>query len=41
MINLPLIPVEPRSIEDTQHYIEAEAKKWGELITKLGLAGSQ
>jgi LysR family cyn operon transcriptional activator len=39
--NIGLIPVEPRSVEETQHYIAAEAQKWGELIRKLGLAGSQ
>ncbi len=39
--NLDLIPVAPASIEDNQQYIASEAKKWGDLITKLGLAGSQ
>jgi len=39
--SLDLIPVVPGSIEDNQQYIAAEAKKWGALITKLGLAGSQ
>lgn len=41
IVNLGLIPVEPRSIEETQQYIASEAKKWGDLITRLGLAGSQ
>ncbi|MEQ1776655.1 MAG: tripartite tricarboxylate transporter substrate binding protein, partial [Burkholderiales bacterium] len=39
--NLDLIPVAPVSIEEHQQYIAAETKKWGALITKLGLAGSQ
>jgi tripartite-type tricarboxylate transporter receptor subunit TctC len=39
--SLDLIPVTPGSIEDTQQYIAAEAKKWGDLVRKLGLAGSQ
>jgi tripartite-type tricarboxylate transporter receptor subunit TctC len=39
--NLDLIPVAPASIEEHQQYIASEAKKWGALITKLGLAGSQ
>jgi tripartite-type tricarboxylate transporter receptor subunit TctC len=39
--NLDLIPVAPASIEDNQQYIASEARKWGALITKLGLAGSQ
>ena len=38
---LDLIPVTPASAEDTQQYIAAEAKKWGELVRKLGLAGAQ
>ena len=39
--NLNLIPVAPGSIEENQQYIAAEAKKWGDLIRKLGLAGTQ
>ena len=41
MVSLGLIPVEPRPVEENRRYIAAEAKKWGDLITKLGLAGSQ
>jgi tripartite-type tricarboxylate transporter receptor subunit TctC len=39
--NLGLIPIDPPSIEETQQYIAAEAKRWGELVRRLGLAGSQ
>ncbi len=39
--NLDLIPLTPPSVEDTQQYIAAETKKWGDLVRKLGLAGSQ
>jgi tripartite-type tricarboxylate transporter receptor subunit TctC len=39
--NLDLIPLMPASVEDTQQYIAAETKKWGDLVRKLGLAGSQ
>jgi tripartite-type tricarboxylate transporter receptor subunit TctC len=39
--SLDLIPVTPASVEDTQLYIAAEAKKWGDLVRKLGLAGTQ
>ena len=39
--NLDLIPVTPASIESQQQYIAAEARKWGDLVRKLGLAGSQ
>lgn len=38
---LDLIPVPPASIEIHQQYIAAEARKWGDLVRKLGLAGSQ
>lgn len=41
IVNLDLIPVEPQSIEENQRYIASEAKKWGDLIRKLGLEGSQ
>ncbi len=39
--SLDLIPVPPASIESNQQYIAAEARKWGDLVRKLGLAGSQ
>ena len=39
--NLDLIPVMPTSVEENQQYIAAEARKWGDLVRKLGLAGSQ
>ena len=39
--SLDLIPVIPASVEENQQYIAAEARKWGDLIRKLGLAGSQ
>lgn len=39
--NLGLIPYEPRSIEENQRYLAAETERWGALIRKLGLAGSQ
>ena len=39
--NLDLIPVTPDSIESNQQYIAAEARKWGDVVRKLGLPGSQ
>jgi tripartite-type tricarboxylate transporter receptor subunit TctC len=39
--SLGLIPVDPPSIEETQRYIAAETEKWGSLVKKLGLEGSQ
>jgi tripartite-type tricarboxylate transporter receptor subunit TctC len=41
IVSIGLIPQEPRSIEENRQYIAAETKKWGEVLTKLGLAGSQ
>ncbi len=39
--NLDLIPAAPASIDEHRQYIASETKKWGDLIRKLGLAGSQ
>ena len=41
IVNLGLIPFEPRSIEENQRYLAAETERWGGVIRKLGLAGSQ
>jgi tripartite-type tricarboxylate transporter receptor subunit TctC len=39
--NIGLLPLTPPSIEETQKYIDSEREKWGSLVRKLGLAGSQ
>lgn len=39
--NIGLIPVDSPSIEGIQQYFQSEAEKWGGLVNKLGLAGSQ
>ncbi len=39
--SLGLIPIDPLSIEDAQAYMRAETTKWGDLVRKLGLAGTQ
>jgi tripartite-type tricarboxylate transporter receptor subunit TctC len=39
--NIGLLPVAPPSLEETQKYIASEREKWGTLVRKLGLAGSQ
>ena len=36
-----LIPYESPSVEGIQSYIKAETEKWGTLVRKLGLEGSQ
>jgi len=39
--NIGLIPLDIASVEDTRSYIRAEGEKWGALVRKLGLQGSQ
>jgi tripartite-type tricarboxylate transporter receptor subunit TctC len=41
IVGIGLIPQEQRSIEENRQYIAAETKKWGDVLTRLGLAGSQ
>jgi len=36
-----LLPIDPPSIADTETYLAAEREKWGSLVRKLGLEGSQ
>jgi tripartite-type tricarboxylate transporter receptor subunit TctC len=36
-----LLPLTPPSLEETRKYVAAEQEKWGSLVRKLGLAGSQ
>jgi tripartite-type tricarboxylate transporter receptor subunit TctC len=39
--NIGLIPIDPPSVDGTRDYIKAEQVKWGALVEKLGLKGSQ
>jgi tripartite-type tricarboxylate transporter receptor subunit TctC len=36
-----LIPIDIASVDDMRGYIKSEAEKWGSLVRKLGLEGSQ
>jgi tripartite-type tricarboxylate transporter receptor subunit TctC len=36
-----LIPLDIAPVEDVRRYIAAEGEKWGALVRKLGLQGSQ
>jgi tripartite-type tricarboxylate transporter receptor subunit TctC len=36
-----LIPLNPPSVAETQAYLKSEREKWGALVKKLGLEGSQ
>jgi tripartite-type tricarboxylate transporter receptor subunit TctC len=40
-ISVGLIPIDTASIDDMRAYIRSERNKWGSLVHKLGLAGSQ
>jgi tripartite-type tricarboxylate transporter receptor subunit TctC len=40
-INVGLIPIETASPQGVRDYIRSEQDKWGSLVRKLGLAGSQ
>jgi tripartite-type tricarboxylate transporter receptor subunit TctC len=39
--NIGLIPITPPSVEETSAYIKSEQAKWGALVEKLGLKGTQ
>jgi tripartite-type tricarboxylate transporter receptor subunit TctC len=41
MAVLGLIPLNPPSLEETDKYLKSEREKWGALVRKLGLEGSQ
>jgi tripartite-type tricarboxylate transporter receptor subunit TctC len=39
--NVGLIPNDSPPVEGIRAYIKSEREKWGSLVNKLGLAGSQ
>jgi tripartite-type tricarboxylate transporter receptor subunit TctC len=39
--NIGLIPITPPSVAETSDYIKSEQVKWGTLVEKLGLKGTQ
>ena len=39
--NIGLIPITPPSVSETSEYIKSEQAKWGALVEKLGLKGTQ
>jgi tripartite-type tricarboxylate transporter receptor subunit TctC len=40
-VNIGLLPITPPSIKDTEKYLADEREKWGSLVRKLDLAGTQ
>ena len=41
VLTIGLLPIDPPSVADTQKYLASERDKWGTLVKKLGLEGSQ
>jgi tripartite-type tricarboxylate transporter receptor subunit TctC len=41
IVDLGLIPFASPSVEGIRSYIKSEQEKWGALVRKLGLAGSE
>ena len=39
--NIGLIPIDTPSVDGMNDYIKSERAKWGSLVEKLGLKGSQ
>jgi tripartite-type tricarboxylate transporter receptor subunit TctC len=39
--DIGLLPIDPLSLEGIRAYIKSEQEKWGSLVRKLGLEGSQ
>ncbi len=39
--SLGLIPIDPMSIDEANAFMRSETTKWGDLVKKLGLAGTQ
>ena len=39
--DLGLIPMDPPSLPETRAYLASERTKWGALVRKLGLEGTQ
>lgn len=41
IVTIGLLPIDPPSLADTDKYLASEREKWGSLVKKLGLEGSQ
>ena len=39
--DIGLLPIESPSVDGIRTYIKSEQEKWGSLVRKLGLEGSQ
>src|SRR3984957_12108793 len=41
MITMGLIPVDTPSVDELQHYVKSEIGHWGDLVRKVGIAGTE
>ena len=41
MIAMGLIPIDTPSVDDLQHYVKSEIGHWGDLVRKVGIAGTE
>jgi tripartite-type tricarboxylate transporter receptor subunit TctC len=41
MITMGLIPVDTPSVEELQNYVKSEIGHWGDLVRKIGIAGTE
>jgi tripartite-type tricarboxylate transporter receptor subunit TctC len=41
MITMGLIPIDTPSVDDLQHYVKSEIGHWGDLVRKVGIAGTE
>jgi tripartite-type tricarboxylate transporter receptor subunit TctC len=41
MISMGLIPVDTPSVEDLRGFVKSEIARWGDLVRKLGIAGTE
>jgi tripartite-type tricarboxylate transporter receptor subunit TctC len=41
MITMGLIPIDTPSVEELQHFVKSEIGHWGDLVRKVGIAGTE
>ena len=41
MITMGLIPIDTLSVDEFQHFVKSEIGHWGDLVRKIGIAGTE
>jgi tripartite-type tricarboxylate transporter receptor subunit TctC len=41
MITMGLIPIDTPSVDELQNYVKSEIGHWGDLVRKIGIAGTE